>query len=68
MNSYKVLGPGIVILSQQVKFDGIAFTGPNKIGSYSLSLFWIGGSGSLNNQRGRAKFMKEFLNLEISFF
>jgi hypothetical protein len=58
----------IEILSQEVKFGGIALTGPNNIGSYSLSLFYIGGNGSLNNHKGNARFMKEFFILEISFF
>lgn len=38
------------------------------IGSYSLSLFSIGGEGSLNNHKGTAKFINEFFILETYLF
>ena len=66
MNYYNVIGPLTVILSQLVHPGGIALTGPKRTGSFSLSTYFIGGNGSLNNHNGKAKFINEFLNLEIS--
>jgi len=48
------------------KLVGIYLTGPCIIGSYYLSLFTIGAKGSLNTNKGKAKFTKAFLNEDNS--
>lgn len=58
----------MLILSQEVHPGGTAFTAPIKTGSYSLSCILVGGMGSQNNQRGKARFMNEFLRLSSGFF
>jgi hypothetical protein len=62
-----VSGPFKCSLSQQENFPGMAFTGPIIIGSFSQSSVYLGGIGSENTNKGRARFTYEFL-MTSTFF